>query len=186
MRIKTEMDEEMKLILADVEAAVDAASDWKLADTSRDPEFAANGARAFEGSANGWQIVTTEFPLESQGFPPGSRGCDGGARNPGKGQVMHLTRELAQRATAAAVDAIEGRPQTPATKRTGDGMPICDRHAKETGLEVSSVNPKATPEPCLMCMTRVVYGRTCDHCDRMLHPRWPAVYCSNDCAHADA
>jgi hypothetical protein len=186
MRIKTEMDEEMKLILADVEAAVDAVSDWQPADTSREPQFAANGARAFEGQANGWHFVITDFDLEDQGFPKGSRGCDGGARNSTKGQVMHLTRELAQRGMAAAVDAVEGRPSTPATQRTADGMPICDRHTKETGLGVTPVHSNATPEPCLLCMTRAVYGRTCDHCDRMLHPRWPAVYCSNQCALDDA
>jgi len=41
---------------------------------------------------------------------------------------------------------------------------------------------------CLMCGVDAVPGRHCenDRCKRALHPQWPAVYCSNDCALEDA
>ena len=37
---------------------------------------------------------------------------------------------------------------------------------------------------CQMCSTEPSLGRACanDACRRALHPRWPAVYCSNACA----
>lgn len=40
-----------------------------------------------------------------------------------------------------------------------------------------------TPE-CQMCKATVAHGNVCynDDCARPLHPQWPAVYCSNECA----
>ena len=40
---------------------------------------------------------------------------------------------------------------------------------------------------CLMCGVDAAPGRTCENadCRRPLHPQWPAVYCTNDCALED-
>ncbi len=42
-------------------------------------------------------------------------------------------------------------------------------------------------ERCQMCETLGSLGNVChdDSCARPLHPRWPAVYCSDDCAMRD-
>jgi len=40
---------------------------------------------------------------------------------------------------------------------------------------------------CLMCGVDAAPGRTCENvdCRRTLHPQWPAVYCTNECALED-
>lgn len=38
---------------------------------------------------------------------------------------------------------------------------------------------------CLMCGVDAVPDRSCENCQRPLHPQWPAVYCCNDCALED-
>ena len=40
-------------------------------------------------------------------------------------------------------------------------------------------------ETCVMCPTLYVEGNVCGSCKRPLHPKWPAVYCSDDCALRD-
>jgi hypothetical protein len=47
-------------------------------------------------SKGGWDLLAISFDIEDQGFPPGSKGSDGSATK--EGTVMHLTRELAERA----------------------------------------------------------------------------------------
>lgn len=180
------MTPETKRLFDEAEAVLAAVNNWREVDTAAEESLKGKDVRAFEGSAHGWTFVVTEFGLEPQGGPKGSRGCDGGLRNTMKGVVAHMTPELAREASAAAVFAIEGVPQTVAKQHTADGMPLCDRHVTETGLQTWPEDPGATPQTCQMCITRPSYGRTCDYCDRMLHPRWPAVYCSNQCAKYDA
>lgn len=43
-------------------------------------------------------------------------------------------------------------------------------------------------ERCRMCETPPVQGNLChaDDCRRPLHPQWPIVYCSDECAWGDA
>lgn len=60
------------------------------------------GARAFVGNANGWRILTVGFPIEDQGFPPGTLGHDGTALHTERGVVCRLTREQARAAYEAA------------------------------------------------------------------------------------
>jgi hypothetical protein len=62
--------------------------------------------RAFVGTGDGWRIVVTSFEIESQGFPPGSRGYDGMACHL-TGLVVRLTRDQARKGFAAAARAVD-------------------------------------------------------------------------------
>ena len=48
-------------------------------------------------------------------------------------------------------------------------------------------DPILGEERCRMCETIHAEGNVChdDSCGRPLHPQWPAVYCSSDCALSD-
>ena len=65
---------------------------------------------------------------------------------------------------------------------------LCVQHFKETDdvlREPHDVEIEETNESCIMCTTPAAYGRECENCQKPLHPHWPAVYCSNECAIAD-
>lgn len=47
-------------------------------------------------------------------------------------------------------------------------------------------DPVLGEEHCQLCTTDFVDGNQCHGCQTVLHPQWPAVYCSNTCAHHDA
>jgi len=88
---------------------------------------------------------------------------------------------------------------------TRDGLVLCEAHFSEAfavmtppwrfrprgdanggelvldGLTMSVLKPS-----CAMCSTPSAPGRSCERCDTPLHERWPAVYCSNECAIDDA
>lgn len=82
--------------------------------------------------------------------------------------------------------------------RTSTGQVVCDDHMTEHDIVLEGT-PEWPPAPmdrieleyagrCFMCETPAVEGRTCalPSCGKALHPRWPAVYCSNRCAIKDA
>lgn len=72
-------------------------------------------------------------------------------------------------------------------RTTKDGMVICARHALEVGV-ATELAPEPDPfyNDCVMCNTRPVEGNVCAYepCKKPLHPQWPVVYCSNECARA--
>lgn len=66
-------------------------------------EFGGGGnVRGYEADKDGWHFVIASFDIESQGFPPGTRGYDGAARNEEKAIVLRLTRELSEKFYKAA------------------------------------------------------------------------------------
>lgn len=67
------------------------------------PEFEDHpGTRGFTGVTTGWILTAVCFPIEDQGFPPGSLGYDGVASCFRPAAVVHMTREQAQRAVERA------------------------------------------------------------------------------------
>ena len=52
---------------------------------------------------SGWSLLVVSFGIEDQGFPSGSRGYDGTAWR--DGAVVHLSRELAEKAAFHAARA---------------------------------------------------------------------------------
>jgi hypothetical protein len=95
----------MDEVLAMANAALDRVKDWKRDMSEADPKVVPHKMRAFVGTAGGWHFVITDFSIEAQGFPEGSRGVDGAARNDPEGIVLHLTRELAQKGLDLALGA---------------------------------------------------------------------------------
>jgi len=85
--------------LKEVESILPEISDWKPEVRDDMPGH----ARAFTGSVKGWHVVVVDFDISDQGFPPGTRGYDGAARNAAEGVVLHFTRELAEIAIRLAV-----------------------------------------------------------------------------------
>lgn len=73
------------------------------------------------------------------------------------------------------------------------GVIVCPAHLVELdGIDLRSepITQEAAAfhgHHCLMCSVEPVPGRSCanERCRRTLHPQWPAVYCSNDCAMED-
>lgn len=75
-----------------------------------------------------------------------------------------------------------------------DGLVACLKHVAELSRlnmfteqgELVSLDEAS----CILCTSTATpsLGRVCyrDACGKPLHPRWPAVYCSNACAWADA
>jgi hypothetical protein len=99
MDVKKTMEEALVL----VEQAIDACTEW----TS--DQGAPNGSKAYQGKVNGWTIAVVDFDITNQGFPEGSRGYDGAGT---KGlMVVHLTRELAEKAVRLAEKAAEQHPK---------------------------------------------------------------------------
>lgn len=90
--------------------------------------------------------------------------------------------------------------------RTADGLVICSSHADEVfgraddaadtvrSPRSNTVHEAVVPrteqltyaDGCTLCRTLPVENQTCVSCNTPLHPNWPAVYCSNECAFADA
>jgi hypothetical protein len=95
-----------------------------------------------------------------------------------------------------------------------DGVPVCAAHAHELppflppdrkarrvleddaieslvvefGLDrddIRRLHGRRLGEECALCPVMYVEGNTCGSCDRPLHPKWPAIYCSNECALRD-
>lgn len=76
-----------------------------------------------------------------------------------------------------------------------EGMVICRDHLEQirydvdpTCEELSAADVQFWHYACLMCGVEPVIGRTCENerCRGPLHPQWPAMYCSNECAMEDA
>jgi hypothetical protein len=68
-----------------------------------------------------------------------------------------------------------------------DGVVACLKHMVELLAEpIEVVSPDL--RECALCTTKYVEGNRCarEACNKPLHPNWPAVYCSNACAHKDA
>lgn len=92
-------DNQMQMIwLAEIETDLPIAK-WTLIDgPTRETNI--TGVLVYEGSTSRWRFTVCSFNIESQSFPPGSRGYDGAAVKPGV--VLHLTRELAAQAVILA------------------------------------------------------------------------------------
>lgn len=92
------------------------------------------------------------------------------------------------------------------TSIVGGGMIVCRSHLLELrafkfnggSLRVRAVGARErfyAKQPdwygealeCRMCRTKVAHGNVCyrDECVVPLHPQWPVVYCSNECAMED-
>lgn len=73
-----------------------------------------------------------------------------------------------------------------------DGMILCEKHIYETSeaagvcceslMVVDPKNAEFLGIKCIMCEMPASDGRRCENCGVALHPNWPAVYCSNECA----
>ena len=73
-----------------------------------------------------------------------------------------------------------------------DGMILCEKHISEAAdlnktccehlTVVDQKNAEFLGIKCIMCSMPAAEGRTCESCGTPLHPNWPAVYCSNECA----
>lgn len=84
------------------------------------------------------------------------------------------------------------------TNGVGAGLVICELHLRELAdyqfhggsLEVVPVDVRESggvvPIECTICKTVYSPNNTCERCSVPLHPRWPAVYCSDECALEDA
>ena len=83
----------MKNVLAQIEAIFDKVDDWERMEIAE-----SETAIGFCGKYSSWRIIVTEFDIEDQGFPPGSKGYDGAVNDVEKGMVMRLPRDLAEKA----------------------------------------------------------------------------------------
>lgn len=88
----------MTPILKSAERAIENVKHWKPL-TSAPP-----GSQAYTGQADGWTFNIVAFSIEDQGFPKGSRGFDGSGTIVlgGRGTMLRLTRELAEKAVKLA------------------------------------------------------------------------------------
>lgn len=89
------INEAMKKILREAAEAIESAS-W----SPPMPPSPGRSVTSYRGQSGEWTIVVCEFSIEDQGFPPGSMGYDGVARI--GTAMLHLTRELAERAVERA------------------------------------------------------------------------------------
>lgn len=108
MTVKTEIDEEMKKVLADAEAALLQVTNWRRDPRENEPSVTPYATRAFVGDAAGWRFVITDFSIEDQGFPPGTRGWDGAAICAEQHLVLHLTRDMAKKGLDRALEQTGG------------------------------------------------------------------------------
>lgn len=93
--------EDMQKALREIEGAIPDVT-WTKGSFPVPP-----GTGFFRGEGRGWTINVFDFDISDQGFPAGSRGYDGAANKPGL--IVHLTRELAEKAFKAALAALEER-----------------------------------------------------------------------------
>jgi hypothetical protein len=87
------------LLLLKIEGALEEVNHWERLRVT-DPEMLALSSRGFRGRSRDWSFILSDFSIENQGFPPGSRGyvataADGYA-------IIHLPHELAQKAIELA------------------------------------------------------------------------------------
>lgn len=94
-------------MIADALSAATRALDGEIQWTEGPPGEDEHASATYVGRAPGWHFVVASFSIESQGFPPGSRGYDGVARS--GTTVLHLTRDLAERAVKMAMAQIASR-----------------------------------------------------------------------------
>lgn len=96
----------MKETLREAGEALEKVTDWHRDLTAEQaPQIQHLKMRAFVGTYHSWRFVITDFSIEDQGFPPGSRGVDGAVSNTNKSLILHLTREMAQRGLELALKA---------------------------------------------------------------------------------
>jgi hypothetical protein len=102
---------EMEKLLREIEEVLPKV-EWKVRDDVLTQEAHEFVPRMFDGHAPGdWYFVVSDFEIESQGFPKGSRGYDGCGRN--GAVVIRLTRELAERAVKLALSKTSTLPAPP-------------------------------------------------------------------------
>jgi hypothetical protein len=72
-------------------------------------------------------------------------------------------------------------------------MVVCAEHCTVvarlgSAVEMTEDERNYHTDQCAICQTPARSGRVCmfDACGRDLHPQWPALYCSNECARKDA
>jgi hypothetical protein len=101
----------MASILQEADNALLAVQNWQ---NVLMPEAPPNlKPRAYKGSANGWTFLVVSFSIEDQGFPKGSRGYDGTGTRSAMGMpvtVMHLPRDLAEKAVKLALRQLRKKP----------------------------------------------------------------------------
>lgn len=73
-----------------------------------------------------------------------------------------------------------------------ENLVVCTEHLRDVanGLvieELPATHVSFWELRCAMCGVDPSPGRSCENesCRRPLHPRWPAVYCCNECALED-
>ena len=92
-------------LLGEIDAEIPSVTDWVLQPGIENDET--HDARVWKGHGpHGWVFTVISFSIEDQGFPPGSRGVTGAARK--ENVVMHLTRELADKAIKLAEEKQKG------------------------------------------------------------------------------
>ena len=70
------------------------------------PHTMPHDARFWSGSADGFLFTVCDFDISDQGFPPGTRGADGGAT--GQGTIVHLGHPLAGWIVKTLIEAQAG------------------------------------------------------------------------------
>lgn len=87
--------EQANLLLSQISVALSAAR-WETI-----PDAPKLGA-AFKGKAGPWLITVLGFPIEDQGFPPGTLGYEAAASNMETLWVVHLPQDMAKKCFDAA------------------------------------------------------------------------------------
>jgi hypothetical protein len=89
--------ETITAVLAEVAKAAEGATWFEVESPGPD-------SKAFKAYSRNWNLLVISFDIESQGFPPGSRGYDGTAA--GNDTVIRLTRELAEKLYREAANGV--------------------------------------------------------------------------------
>jgi hypothetical protein len=79
------------------------------------------------------------------------------------------------------------------TRPPHQGLIVCRDHAGQIDVDPAALEEIPTDRVafwghrCIMCQFDPAPGRLCESedCRKPLHPQWPAVYCSNECALED-
>lgn len=90
--------------MIDVDKLIKKGITWTEQPFEGDPENK-HDTRGFIGIIDDLRIVVMSFEIESQGFPPGSRGHDGTIM--GDGTIVRFTRDQAKRLCADAESKLE-------------------------------------------------------------------------------
>ena len=80
--------------MIDVDKLIEKGITWTEQPFDGDPENK-HDARGYIGIVDDLRMVVVSFDIESQGFPPGTRGHDGTAM--GGGAIVRFTRDQAKR-----------------------------------------------------------------------------------------